>query len=153
MSNITFHGEALGPFFKAFSTLQGQIENAMKNAQNPHLRNRYADIASILDAARPVLSANGMCLIQSGPRFSDGFVYVTSVIGHESGVYAECTASCAVAKPDAQTIGAAETYLRRYSAAPLLGISQEDDDGNQASAGVNARRQVQLRPEAGTQGR
>lgn len=37
------------------------------------------------------------------------------------------------AKSDAQGIGSATTYLRRYGAAAVAGIAQEDDDGQAAA--------------------
>jgi hypothetical protein len=37
------------------------------------------------------------------------------------------------AKTDAQGVGSATTYLRRYSLASVCGIAQEDDDGNSAA--------------------
>ena len=54
-------------------------------------------------------------------------------MGHASGGYITSTASCVPAKTDAQGIGAATTYLRRYSAAAAAGIAQEDDDGTAAA--------------------
>ena len=41
--------------------------------------------------------------------------------------------SSPVQKADPQGIGSATTYLRRYSAAAVAGIAQEDDDGNTAA--------------------
>src|SRR3546814_20279389 len=58
---------------------------------------------------------------------------VTTLIAHKSGGYITAVASCVPAKTDAQGIGSATTYLRRYSAAAAAGIAQEDDDGNAAA--------------------
>lgn len=118
--------------FAAISVAQGKIENATKNAQNPHFRSNYADLAEVLNTVRPVFSEEGLSLIQS-TEFDGELVSVTTVIGHKLGGYITSRASCKPAKTDAQGVGAATTYLRRYSAAAIAGIAQEDDDGQSAA--------------------
>lgn len=118
--------------FAALAKAQGAIENASKNAANPHFRSKYADLAEVLNTIRPEFTANGLSLIQS-TGFDGSLVHVTSILAHASGGYITTTASCAPAKSDAQGIGSATTYLRRYSAAAVAGIAQEDDDGNAAA--------------------
>lgn len=124
----------------ALSVAQGEIENADKNAQNPHFRSSYADLAEVLNTIRPVFSRNGLALLQS-TEFFEGVVSVCTLIAHKSGGMVSSVASCVPAKTDAQGIGAATTYLRRYGAAAMAGISQEDDDGNAASHSNQPNRQ------------
>jgi len=118
--------------FDALSKAQGEIENATKNATNPHFRSRYADLSEILNTIRPVFASHGLS-IQQSPSFDGTFASVTTVLSHSSGGYIVGMASCVPAKTDAQGIGAATTYLRRYAAAGFAGIAQEDDDGNSAA--------------------
>ncbi len=118
--------------FAALAAAQGEIENASKNAANPHFRSKYADLAEVLNTIRPVFSKHGLSLIQS-PAYDGALAHVTTVLAHASGGYITTTASCVPAKSDAQGIGSATTYLRRYSAAAVAGIAQEDDDGNAAA--------------------
>lgn len=118
--------------FAALATAQGEIENASKNAANPHFRSKYADLAEVLNTIRPVFAKNGLSLIQS-TGYDGSLVHVTSILAHAEGGYLTTTASCAPAKSDAQGIGSATTYLRRYSAAAVAGIAQEDDDGQAAA--------------------
>lgn len=118
--------------FAALSEAQGEIENASKNASNPHFRSQYADLAEILNTVRPIFAKYGLTLTQS-PSYDGSLVSVTTVIGHKSGGFISGVASCVPAKSDAQGIGSATTYLRRYSAAGMAGIAQEDDDGNSAA--------------------
>ncbi len=116
----------------ALSTAQGEIENASKNAANPHFKSKYADLAEVLNTIRPVFAMHGLSLSQS-PGYDGSIASVTTVIGHKAGGYITGIASCVPAKADAQGIGSASTYLRRYSAAGMAGIAQEDDDGNSAA--------------------
>ena len=118
--------------FAALSAAQGEIENASKNAANPHFKSRYADLAEVLNTVRPTFSKHGLSVIQS-TEFDGALVSVTTTIAHADGGYVTAKASCVPAKTDAQGVGSATTYLRRYSLASCAGIAQEDDDGNAAS--------------------
>ena len=118
--------------FAALSSAQGEIENASKNAANPHFKSRYADLAEVLNTVRPVFCKNGLSLTQE-TAFDGTLVSVTTLIAHKAGGYLTTVSSCQPGKSDAQGIGSATTYLRRYSAAAAAGIAQEDDDGNGAT--------------------
>lgn len=118
--------------FAALAKAQGELENASKNAANPHFRSKYADLAEVLNTVRPTLAKHGIALLQS-TEFDGSLVTVVTVLAHTSGGVVESRASCVPAKTDAQGIGAATTYLRRYSLASMTGVAQEDDDGNAAA--------------------
>lgn len=118
--------------FAALAGAQGEIANASKNAANPHFKSRYADLGEVMETIRATLPSHGLSIMQS-PHFDGSMAHVTTIIAHKSGGYISATASCVPAKSDAQGIGAATTYLRRYSAAALCGIAQADDDGEAAA--------------------
>jgi hypothetical protein len=59
-------------------------------------------------------------------------VCLTTRLLHTSGQWIEDTASTPIPKFDPQGVGSACTYLRRYSLAAALCITQEDDDGEAA---------------------
>lgn len=118
--------------FTSLAKAQGEIENASKNAANPHFKSKYADLAEVLNTIRPVFATHGLSLIQS-PSYDGALAHVNTILAHAGGGYITTTASCVPAKSDAQGIGSATTYLRRYSAAAVAGIAQEDDDGNAAA--------------------
>jgi len=117
--------------FAALAKMQGEVENATKGSVNPHFKSRYADLAEVLNTVRPVLASNGLSVIQS-PSFDGVRVGVTTTICHSSGGYISGEVSCVPAKHDGQGVGAATTYLRRYSLAAFTGVAQEDDDGQTA---------------------
>ena len=118
--------------FAAMATAQAQIENAKKDSVNPHFKSRYADLAEVLNTTRPVLARNGICIMQS-TDFDGSMVYVTTTLAHKDGGYVQSISCCVPGKTDAQGIGAATTYLRRYALAAACGIAQEDDDGQSAA--------------------
>ncbi len=119
----------------ALAKAQAQIAPAPKSSVNPHFRSHYADLASVVDASRAALSANGLAVVQCPVDSSrpDSVALATRLI-HSSGEWIESTVSTRLAKNDAQGVGSALTYLRRYSLAAIVGVTScEDDDGNAAS--------------------
>ena len=140
----------------ALAAAQAQIEGARKSAQNPHLRNRYADLAAVWDACREALTAHGLSVVQ-GPETGDGVVIVHTRLVHSSGQWMESTLalpwSAGKGTSDAQAIGSAITYARRYALSAMVGIAPDDDDGNAAGNRPRAARQTrQDTPRASGQG-
>ena len=123
--------------FAALAKAQNMVENAIKGSINPHFKNRYADLAEVLNTVRPVFSECGLSIVQE-TSFDGSLVSVTTALCHEKGGYITAIASCVPAKADAQGVGAATTYLRRYSLAAVTGVAQEDDDGQSAINPVKA---------------
>jgi len=123
--------------FKAFSAFQGQVENATKNAMNPGVKNKYADLAECINTAKPMLAANGLGVTQMIGSADDGKQTLTTMMTHSSGqwmsdtfVMVEAVLMGGAGKNPVQALGSAITYQRRYSFAAMIGIAQEDDDGN-----------------------
>lgn len=126
------YSNATPDLFAALAVAQGEVENASKSSNNPHFRSKYADLAEVLNTVRPVFAKHGLSIAQS-TAFNGSLVSVSTLIAHKSGGLIVSEASCVPGKTDAQGIGAATTYLRRYSLAAMAGIAQEDDDGNAAA--------------------
>ena len=136
--------ESIAALAKAIALSQLHVENAMKSSTNPHFKSKYADLAEILNTVRPVFSANGIAIVQT-PTFESGVASVETMLCHESGEFISSVCSSPVSKQDAQGIGSAITYLRRYSLAAMCGIAQEDDDGQHAVQEPQTQRQAPLR--------
>ncbi len=123
--------------FKAFSKFQGELENAVKNANNPGVKNKYADLAQCIDTAKPVLASNGLAVTQMLGSSEDGKQTLITMLTHESGQYfssefplVEAVLMGGAGKNPAQALGSAITYQRRYSYAAIIGMAQTDDDGH-----------------------
>lgn len=119
----------------AMSAAQGEIENATKDSKNDHFRNRYASLAAVLDEIRPVFSKHGLVLTQD-PVYEGELVGVATTVAHKSGQWKRSVLLCKPAKSGPQEIGSVLTYFRRYGAAAVAGISQEDDDAERGSGRV-----------------
>jgi ERF superfamily len=125
--------ETTAELFTALSVAQGQISAASKSSINPHFKSRYADLNSLRDAIQEAMTQNGLGVIQC-PRVNGNHVEVETFITHKSGEYIAETLQMPFARNDAQAIGSALTYCRRYSLGSLLNLSADDDDGNAAVA-------------------
>lgn len=126
--------ETVSKLFTALAKAQGEVENASKSSVNPHFRSKYADLAEILNTVRPVFASNGLSVVQF-PSFDGTYVSVETVLTHSSGEWMSGVISAPVSKLDAQGVGSATTYMRRYALAAAAGVAQEDDDANLAVAG------------------
>lgn len=126
--------ENINELATALAKAQGEMKNAGKTSDNPFFKSKYADLAEILNAVREPLSKYGLSISQlyDGMGVPDKTITVTTLLMHSSGQYISNSANYPVAKADIQGVGSAITYARRYSLAAILGLSQEDDDGNAA---------------------
>ena len=118
----------------ALSKCQGELQAAKFNATNPFLKNKYADLGAVIDAARKPMTSNGLSVAQPVEIEGDT-VGVTTILMHASGEWISSSAKMPMGeergKSAAQVAGSIITYLRRYSLASILGIyADEDGDGN-----------------------
>ena len=118
----------------ALAKAQAEMPAVEKNATNPFLKNRYADLGAVIEAAKPILAKNGLSVVQM-PVSLDNSIGVTTMLMHESGEWLEGTIFLPIGdekgKSVAQVTGSVITYLRRYSYASILGMyADEDTDGN-----------------------
>lgn len=143
---------------EALAAAQGEIDSAKKSAANPYFKSKYADLAEVWYAIREALSKNGLAVAQTPfaeygnfvtrkvkVEKKDGsydireitereaFVTVKTRLIHASGQWIEDELEILPAKSDPQGIGSAITYARRYALAAIVGVAQDDDDGNAAS--------------------
>ena len=132
----------------ALVTAQGAFPTVEKNSTNPHFKAQYADLTAIVETVRPHLAKAGLAVIQF-PDELQGEPALTTRLVHSSGEYLQATTPLALAprgaKPNAQEVGSAMTYARRYGMQAVLGLVAEDDDGNAAS-------RTDSRPRAASEG-
>lgn len=131
METIIDTSNASPELFASFLSAQAEIENATKNANNPFHKSKYADLNEVLAVVKPAFVKHKLGFMQF-PSFDGSLASITTLLADDKGAFITFITSCTPAKSDAQGIGAASTYLRRYALAGLAGIYQEDDDGNSA---------------------
>lgn len=127
----------------ALAKAQGLMRSAKKDSANPFFNSKYADLASILDACREALSSNGLAVVQRVSNCATG-IRVKTMLMHASGEWMSDACEWPVAKKDAQGMGSAMTYGRRYGLSAMVCIAaDEDDDGNAASETANSKAAAQ----------
>jgi hypothetical protein len=128
--------ESIANLAKSLSTVQGKLTYAKKDSKNPFFKSNYADLESVWDACRDLLSSNGLAVSQFPGLYSDldKSMSLTTILTHISGEWISQEMSVPVTKPDAQGAGSCLTYMRRYALAAVVGVVQADDDGNAASS-------------------
>lgn len=127
--------ESIANLTAALSYVQGKMDHAVKDSANPFFKSKYADLESVWNACRDLLSAHGLAIMQFPGLYSelDKSMSLTTIISHKSGEWLSQEMSVPVSKVDAQGAGSALTYMRRYALAAVVGVVQADDDGNAAS--------------------
>lgn len=116
--------------FAALSRLQGTMQAVQK--KNHGHRHRYADINAVLETILPLLSENGLCITQLPHTDDAGNQRLMTILGHSSGQWISSSMKILHDPTDIQSLGGSITYQRRYALVSILGIEQEDDDGNYA---------------------
>lgn len=117
---------------QALVKFQSQLKPVAKESENPFFKSSYANLSSILQAVLPVLSANGLAIIQP-MKVVDGVTILVTRLIHESGESIE-SEMILPAHNDPQKFGSLITYYKRYQVQALLGVNtEEDDDGNSVS--------------------
>jgi len=104
------------------------IGKVHKNAKNPHFKNSYADVNSLIETVEPILLENGLLLLQP---VLNGKV-ITRIVDVETGENVESIMELPTLT-NPQQMGSAITYYRRYTLQSLLSLQADDDDGNAAS--------------------
>ena len=123
---------ALTKLAPALVSAQAEITWATKDSTNPHFKNRYADLQSVIEAIKPALNKNGIFFSQHPTPSDAGTLGLTTILLHSSGEWIEDTAIIPLPKNDPQGYGSAMTYGRRYGLAAICGLFQSDDDGEAA---------------------
>lgn len=127
--------------------VQKEIKPIVKDSKNPHFKNTYFDINTLLEAVKPVLNKHELVLTQALTNIGGKMALETMIAspkerwiikeenrpdGSSAKEYetASIKSTCPLPEcADAQKYGSAITYFRRYALQSLLALEAEDDDG------------------------
>ena len=148
---MEFMSPSIGNLAAALAAAQAEMKPASKNATNPFLKNKYADLQSCFEACNSVLPKHKLAISQIVIPAEAGHISVQTMLMHESGewISSVCTLPCPVplgsnGKPSvnaAQAAGSAITYARRYGLTAIVGLATDDDDGNAAGQPIQPQAQ------------
>lgn len=124
----------------AILDFQSKAPAIKKDSVNPHLKNKYAALEDILDTIKKPLHESGLVFM----HLPNGDDSLRAILAHPaSGETVEGCIPLKRSKDDAQGLGSAMTYARRYSLVAMLGLNVggEDDDGHAARRPPQAKEQ------------
>lgn len=134
--------ESITHIAAALMAAQAEMPHPKKNAKNPHLRNSFADLNSVMDTTKPHLHKHGLVIFQTlgGEVDEDGACYgtcTTKLVHAESGEFFEDRQMMRYEPQKGlnvpQVYGVMGTYMKRYGWSAVCGINSDDDsDGNEA---------------------
>lgn len=111
---------------RALAKAQAVMKAAPLNKTNPHFKNKYADLASVIEAIRKPLADNGIAVTQT-TELRDGAFCLVTRLAHSSGQWL-AGEYLLPANVSPQQLGSALTYARRYSLSAIACIAADEDD-------------------------
>lgn len=136
--------ESIVEISKALAKFQEEVEQPLKDADNPFFRSKYVPLESVVESISKTAPKHGLSFVQWALNDEQGRVGVATMLMHESGEYIEFDPVFMNAEKNTpQGAGSLITYLKRYSLSAVFGItSDQDDDGNESS-GNNSQKKPQ----------
>lgn len=119
----------------ALSKAQAEFRTVPQSGNNPFHKSTYSTLKDCWDTARPVLAKHGLSVLQFPDVIHNDTFVLRTIVMHDSGECIEGHQPVVSVKQDAQSMGSALTYARRYGLCAALGLvsGDEDDDGNAAT--------------------
>ena len=107
--------ESIAGLAASLSLFQASCGAATKNATNPHLKNKYADLGSVWDAVRGPLGDFNLAVVQLPMPSEPGTLKLRTQLVHSSGEWlaSEIVMPLAKADPPAPWHTPADAPLRR----------------------------------------
>jgi hypothetical protein len=122
------HSVSLTNIAPAIKKAQANIRGAIKDANNPFFKSKYADLESCWEAVKEPLQAEGLSVVQTmGFIPGAGPTLITTLL-HMSGEYITGEQPVCAKSDNPQDMGSAITYARRYGLSAIVGLIQVDDD-------------------------
>ena len=145
-------------FSDAMAACQAEMEPVARNQNNDQTRSRYADLAAIYKACKPICARHGFSF-STLPAASDkpGMMGVRWTLRHQSGHEESDVAEVPIDdkgmkgtanKTQTHAFGSTASYARRYLFCMIFDVATSDDnDGNRRtdSATISAEQFIELR--------
>lgn len=137
--------EELNLLAPALARAQNQIRTIVHDSINPRFESGYTSLPVVIKEMLPVLEQNKLAVTQAFDGGDDEHITIETMLIHGSGQYIGSSLRIPARpikrkgekEPDpvnAQSVGSAITYGRRYALIAILGIATDkDDDGNGAT--------------------
>lgn len=132
---ITREGQVLEAFYRAKASVESVAKSELADMGKYEIR--YASLNAVHAEVERACELHKLVVCQE-PTVRDGLFAVVTTLLHEDCSMIEFEPMCLPLPKDAQALGSATTYLRRYSLVSQFGIAVEDDDGRAATVAAQA---------------
>ena len=127
--------ESIKTLLESMAKAQAEFTTLPKNTDGYGYK--YTDLDTVISYIRPIMAKHNLAFMQTLTALEGHTPAITTRIFHTTGEWLEDTTplpSVQVAKGNAaQNLGAAITYMKRYTLCAMLGISSDEDvDGKTA---------------------
>ena len=128
------NSESINELATALAKAHLVIRSVEKDGDNTFLKTKYATLQSVLAACKQPLADQGISVVQLPEISETGGIGLETILLHSSGQWIRSRFVMPVVKIDAQSVGSAITYARRYAVMAMVNLSAgEDDDGHSAT--------------------
>ena len=125
---------------KKILKIQTEIGAISKDKKNPFFKSSYFDVNQILEHLLPLLEKHEVVVMQPLTNVNGVPAIKTLVFVDDKEVINDTIVL--PANPDAQKMGSAITYYRRYALQSLFLLQAEDDDGNKAKPKADVKKET-----------
>jgi hypothetical protein len=122
--------------YQKLNNFRSEVGAIRKDKTNPYHKSKYADINDVIESVREPLSNVGLIDVDTIKKDENGLLWLnTKLVNIDNPEeFLEIETPLLIKdKNNPQALGSALTYCRRYNRVTLLGLEQEDDDGNTAA--------------------
>lgn len=144
---ICLSSENITELAKSMIEVQQELTPAMKDGVNDYTQSNYATLKSVIEVCRSILLSHGIWMTQYPIPVPSGCLgLVTKIVHAASGQWQSSFIEMPLPKNDPQGYCSAITYARRYGLSALIGLTEEDDDGESAmqrDKAVQSKHQIQ----------
>jgi hypothetical protein len=136
--------EMINEISKAISLAQGEMRPASKSTVNPFFKSKYSTLAQVWDVIREPVAKNNLTILQDVSSTEHG-IAISTRICHASGQWIEFgPLEIPLNKKDAQSVGSATSYGKRYALSAAIGVVSEEDDDGEAAMGRKEEKKKEL---------
>lgn len=142
---LNMQSDKVDELLTALAKAQGCALLSNEGSNNPFFKSKYSTLAELWNAARKPLSENGLSVIQTPLINDQGKIVLITTLGHTSGQWIKSALPVNPTKNDAQGVGSAITYMRRYALAAIVGLapgdaSDDDAEDDRKNADAQAKK-------------
>jgi len=118
--------------YTAIAKARSEMQAPKKTSINSFYKSKYSDLADVSEAIKAPLANNGLFASHDVGSVEGGSFLMVTTLCHSSGQSMSNRIPMYIDKKDAQSVGKALSYYKRYGLQALLALPSEDDDGEAA---------------------